>query len=276
MDSNAIFDLIKKKHSFLCVGLDTDINKIPSSISGYDDAVFEFNRQIIDATLPYAVAYKTNLAFYEAMGIKGMESLYKTVEYIRNKREPLFIIADAKRGDIGNTSGMYAYAYFKEMDFDAVTVSPYMGYDTVKPFLYYKGKWTVLLALTSNESAADFQYFENKAGKRLYEEVLEKAAEWGNEDNMMFVTGATKAGELQNIRKIVPGHFLLVPGVGAQGGNLREVAKYGMNEKCGIIVNASRSVIYASHGSGFAQKAGESAKVLQSEMESILKSRGYL
>jgi orotidine-5'-phosphate decarboxylase len=270
MNSKEIYDLIKKKRSFLCVGLDSYIYNLPAYLLQYDDIVFEFNKQIIDATLPYAIAYKPNLAFYEAMGLEGMESLYKTVEYIRSKNEPVFIIADAKRGDIGNTSAMYAYAYFEEMGFDAVTVSPYMGYDTVKPFLEYEDKWTILLALTSNESAADFQYFENKNGKRLYEEVLDKAKEWGNKDNIMFVVGATKAEELENIRKIVPDNFLLVPGIGAQGGSLSDVAKYGMNEKCGLIVNASRSIIFASLGSDFAEKAAESAKKIQLEMEDIL------
>ncbi len=274
MNSSEIFELIKKKRSFLCVGLDSYIYNLPAYLLRYDDMVFEFNKQIIDATLPYAIAYKPNLAFYEAMGIEGLESLYKTVEYIRSKNEPVFIIADAKRGDIGNTSGMYAYAYFQETDFDAVTVSPYMGYDTVKPFLENKGKWAILLALTSNESAADFQYFENKNGKKLYEEVLEKGKAWGTEDNIMFVVGATKAKELENIRKIVPDNFLLVPGIGAQGGSLQEVAKYGMNEKCGLIVNSSRSIIHASLGSDFAVKAGESAKKIQQEMNLLLQEKG--
>jgi orotidine-5'-phosphate decarboxylase len=272
MNYSQLFDLIKKKQSFLCVGLDTDINKIPAFLLNEEDPVFEFNKAIVDATLPYTVSYKPNLAFYEALGVKGWESLQKTVEYIRSLNQPVFIIADAKRGDIGNTSAMYAQTFFETMDFDAVTLSPYMGLDTVSPFLNYKERWSVLLALTSNQSAADFQYFENKKGKKLFEQVLETSKSWADKNQLMYVVGATKAEALSNIRKIVPEHFLLVPGVGAQGGSLSEVAKYGMNSQCGLLVNSSRGIIYASNGEDFAKVAGEKAKEMQQEMAGLLRN----
>jgi orotidine-5'-phosphate decarboxylase len=276
MNRQELFELILSKRSFLCVGLDTDINKIPAFLLEKEDPVFEFNKAIIDATLPFTVAYKPNLAFYEAGGLNGWRSLEKTIEYIRTLDQPVFLIADAKRGDIGNTSGMYAYAFFDSMDFDAVTLSPYMGFDTVSPFLKYAGKWSVLLALTSNTSAADFQYFENDKGQRLFEKVLETSRSWGTTDDLMYVVGATRAESLQDVRKIVPDHFLLVPGVGAQGGSLEEVAKYGMNDHCGLLVNSSRGVIYAGNGQDYAGKAALAAKELKDQMEKLLKEKGLL
>ena len=272
MNYSRLFDLIKKKQSFLCVGLDTDINKIPAFLLKKEDPIFEFNKAIVDATLPYTVSYKPNLAFYEALGVKGWESLQKTVEYIRSLNQAVFIIADAKRGDIGNTSAMYAKTFFETMDFDAVTLSPYMGLDTVSPFLNYKEKWSVLLALTSNQSAADFQYFENKKGKKLFEQVLETSKSWADKNQLMYVVGATKAEALSDIRKIIPEHFLLVPGVGAQGGSLSEVAKFGMNSHCGLLVNSSRGIIYASGKEDFATVAGEKAKEMQQEMAGLLRN----
>jgi orotidine-5'-phosphate decarboxylase len=276
MNRQELFELILSKRSFLCVGLDTDINKIPAFLLEKEDPVFEFNKAIIDATLPFTVAYKPNLAFYEAGGLNGWRSLEKTIEYIRTLDQPVFLIADAKRGDIGNTSGMYARAFFDSMDFDAVTLSPYMGFDTVSPFLKYAGKWSVLLALTSNTSAADFQYFENDKGQRLFEKVLETSRSWGTTDDLMYVVGATRAESLQDVRKIVPDHFLLVPGVGAQGGSLEEVAKYGMNDHCGLLVNSSRGVIYAGNGQDYAGKATLAAKELKDQMEKLLKEKGLL
>ena len=270
MNYSELFSLIKRKRSFLCVGLDTDINKIPSILHNEDDPVFAFNKAIVDATLPYAAAYKPNLAFYEASGASGWNSLHKTVDYIRSLNQPVFIIADAKRGDIGNTSAMYAKTFFETMDFDAVTLSPYMGLDTVSPFLKYHDKWSVLLALTSNQSATDFQYYEDKSGKKLFEQVLESSRIWADKNQLMYVVGATKAEALSEIRKIIPDHFLLVPGVGAQGGNLQEVAKYGMNNHCGLLVNSSRGIIYASQGSDYAEVAGQKAKEIQQEMEELL------
>lgn len=272
MNREQLFQLIKQKKSFLCIGLDTDVCKIPEHLMGMDDPVFEFNKEIIDATFEVAVAYKPNLAFYESLGPKGWESLQKTVEHLRGKRSPVFIIADAKRGDIGNTSQMYAQAFFETMDFDAVTLAPYMGMDTVSPFLKFKDKWSVILALTSNKSADDFQYLKEKeTGEQLFETVLKKSSQWGTTDQIMYVVGATKAEELAGIRKIVPEHFLLVPGVGAQGGSLQEVAKYGLNDHCGLLVNSSRGIIYASKEKDFAEKAFEAAKEMQMEMEELLK-----
>ena len=265
-----LFNLIKKKRSFLCVGLDTDIDKIPSFLLNDEDPVFAFNKAIVDATISYTVAYKPNLAFYEARGVKGWESLQKTVDYIRSLNQPVLLIADAKRGDIGNTSAMYAKTFFETMDFDAVTLAPYMGVDTVSPFLKFDDKWSVLLALTSNQSAADFQYFENIEGKKLFEEVLEISSGWADENRLMYVVGATKAKALESIRKIVPNHFLLIPGVGAQGGNLQEVAGYGMNDHCGLLVNSSRGIIYVSSGNDFAVAAGKKARKMQQEMEVLL------
>ncbi len=270
MNYSELFELIKKKRSFLCVGLDTDIKKIPGFLLKEDDPVYAFNKSVVDATLPYTIAYKPNLAFYESQGVNGWGSLQKTVDYIRSLNQPVFIIADAKRGDIGNTSAMYAQTFFETMDFDAVTLSPYMGVDTVSPFLKYKNKWAVLLALTSNPSAEDFQYFENSDGRKLFEQVLETSKSWADKNRLMYVVGATKAKALEGIRKIVPNHFLLIPGVGAQGGSLSEVAKYGMNDHCGLLVNSSRGIIYASPGDDFAEAAGRKAKEMQQEMAILL------
>ncbi len=265
-----LFNLIKNKRSFLCVGLDSDIEKIPSSLMKYDDPVFEFNKRIIDATVDFTVAYKPNLAFYESRGVDGLKSLQKTIDYLNGFGDDVFTIADAKRGDIGNTSKQYAKAFFEVFDFDAVTVAPYMGQDSVSPFLEFENKWVILLALTSNQGAADFQYFEDKNSKKLFQEVLYKSQEWSTKENMMYVVGATKAEALTGIRKVVPEHFLLVPGVGAQGGSLEEVARYGMNDKCGLLVNSSRGIIFASNEEDFAEKAGEKALELQQQMEKLL------
>jgi orotidine-5'-phosphate decarboxylase len=275
MNSKFLFQQIKNKRSFLCVGLDTDIQKIPEHLFDTDDPIFIFNREIIDATASYAVAYKPNLAFYESLGAQGWQSLEKTVTYVRDNYPDIFLIADAKRGDIGNTSGLYARAFFETFEFDAVTVAPYMGEDSVKPFMAYPGKWVILLALTSNKGAADFQYLEDKdSGDRLFESVLRTSQKWGTTENMMYVVGATKAEKLKEIRSIVPDHFLLVPGVGAQGGSLQEVARNGMNSTCGLLVNSSRNIIYASDGEDFAQKAGEAAKEVQQEMKTLLEEAG--
>ncbi len=275
MDKTQLFEKIQKKRSFLCVGLDTDILKIPKHLLDTTDPLFNFNKEIIDATAEFSVAYKPNLAFYESLGSKGWESLEKTVHYVREKYPDLFLIADAKRGDIGNTSNLYARAFFEYMDFDAVTVAPYMGEDSVKPFMAYLDKWVILLALTSNKGATDFQFLsDEKTGNQLFESVLKTSQNWGNEENMMYVVGATKAEKLKEIREIVPNHFLLVPGVGAQGGSLQEVAKNGMNSKCGLLVNSSRGIIYASNGTDFAEKAREAAKEVQLEMEVLLKDAG--
>ena len=270
MNYTQLFNLIKKKKSFLCVGLDSDIEKIPSSLMKYDDPVFEFNKRIIDATIDFTVAYKPNLAFYESRGVDGLKSLQKTIDYLNGFGDDVFTIADAKRGDIGNTSKQYAKAFFEVFDFDAITVAPYMGQDSVSPFLEFENKWVILLALTSNQGAADFQYFEDKKSKKLFQEVLYKSQEWSTKENMMYVVGATKAEALTGIRKVVPEHFLLVPGVGAQGGSLEEVARYGMNDKCGLLVNSSRGIIFASNEEDFAEKAGEKALELQQQMEKLL------
>jgi len=271
MNRQQLFNLIQKKQSFLCVGLDTDINKIPKHLLENDDPLFEFNKGIIDVTHEYAVAFKPNLAFYESLGENGWKSLRKTVEYIRSITGDIFIIADAKRGDIGNTSAMYAKTFFETMDFDAITLAPYMGLDTVSPFLAYKDKWSIILALTSNKSASDFQYLKNEnTGDRLFESVLKTSQNWGSVNQLMYVVGATKAEALKEIRKIVPDHFLLVPGVGAQGGSLKEVAEYGMNDHCGLLVNSSRGIIYASADEDFKVKAKEKAKEMQVEMATYL------
>ncbi len=272
MNSKEIFQQILKKKSFLCVGLDPEISKLPECLAGMEDPIFEFNRQIIDATRKYAVAYKPNFAFYESYGVRGMAALDKTVRYINRLDTNIFIIADAKRGDIGNTSKMYARAVFGEMPFDAVTVAPYMGEDSVTPFLSYPGKWAVILALTSNRGAEDFQYHTDK-GQRLFERVLTLSQRWGTPDNIMYVVGATRAEMLAEIRKIVPDHFLLVPGVGAQGGSLKDVAHYGMNSHCGLLVNSSRAIIYADSTENFAVVAGERAREMQEEMASCLEAR---
>ena len=276
MNAGQLTELIKKKKSFLCVGLDTDIQRIPQFLHNENDPVFEFNKRIIDATLPYAAAYKPNLAFYESLGAKGWESLRKTTEYLRTKEKEIFIIADAKRGDIGNTSAMYARTFFEVFDFDAVTLSPYMGFDTVEPFLQYEDKWVIILGLTSNKSASDFEELPLQNGQRLYEKVLETASQWGTPDQIMFVAGATQAKAFGLIRKIVPGHFLLVPGIGAQGGSLGEVAAQGMNSNCGLLVNSSRGIIYASGGKDFAEKAAEQALSIQQKMKRLLREKGIL
>ncbi len=271
MNATQLFEEIKRKRSFLCIGLDTDIQKIPSHLADTSDPVFAFNKEIIDHTHDLAVAYKPNLAFYESLGSTGLVSLEKTVHYLRENHPEIFIIADAKRGDIGNTSDLYARAFFNHFDFDAVTVAPYMGEDSVKPFLGYEGKWVILLALTSNKGAFDFQFLKDeKSGDVLFESVLKTSKAWGTTDNLMYVVGATKAEKLEEIRTIVPDHFLLVPGVGAQGGSLQEVAKYGMNNQCGLLVNSSRAIIYASNGEDFAAKARQEAENVQLEMEELL------
>lgn len=272
MTANQIFEQIQKKRSFLCVGLDTDIRKTPACLAGSDDPQFEFNRAIIDTTAEYTVCYKPNLAFYEENGEKGWQSFEKTCRYIREKYPDIFIIADAKRGDIGNTSNMYARAFFETGEVDAVTLSPYMGRDTVEPFLRYDGKWAVILALTSNPSSDDFEMKKLEGGHRVYEEVLEVSSRWGSSDNTMYVVGATKAFMLDSIRKIVPDHFLLVPGVGAQGGSLHDVAAYGMNKRCGLLVNSSRGIIYADSTDRFAEVAGEKAREVRNEMDNLLKA----
>ncbi len=271
MTKQQLFENIKKKQSFLCVGLDSDIKKIPQHLLKEEDPVFAFNKAIIDATATYCVAYKPNLAFYESLGAKGLITLEKTVAYIRENYSDQFIIADAKRGDIGNTSEMYARALFDYSDFDSVTVAPYMGEDSVKPFLVYPNKWVILLALTSNKGSQDFQLTEDTNGERLFEKVLRKSQEWATDEQMMYVVGATQGKMFLDIRKIVPDHFLLVPGVGAQGGSLQEVAEYGMNSQCGLLVNSSRQIIYADGTERFADAAREEAKKVQEEMSVYLK-----
>lgn len=274
MDKHQLIQNIRSKKSFLCVGLDTDIEKIPSHLHEAEDPVFEFNKAIIDATKDFCIAYKPNLAFYESRGEKGWRSLSKTLKYIPRD---IFTIADAKRGDIGNTSSLYARAFFEEMDFDSITVAPYMGHDSVLPFLEYKNKWVVLLALTSNEGALDFQFSRLQVSKKaLFEKVLLTSKEWGNDQNLMYVIGATRPEMLRKVRALVPNHFLLVPGVGAQGGDLEEVARYGLNDDCGLIVNSSRGIIYASEKEDFAQKAGAQASSLQSRMQKILQETNFL
>lgn len=271
MTKEELFENIKRKKSFLCVGLDTDLQKIPEHLFDSENAMFEFNKAIIDATADLCVAYKPNLAFYESVGLEGWKVLEQTVDYIRTNYPDQFLIADAKRGDIGNTSKMYARTFFGNLDFDTVTVAPYMGEDSVTPFLSYEGKWVTLLALTSNKGAYDFQFIENKEnGKKLYEQVLEQSKQWGNPDNMMYVVGATKAEMIKNIRQIIPDNFLLVPGIGAQGGSLEEVCKYGMNPHCGLLVNSSRAIIYADNSENFATIARQEAKKVQLEMEKFL------
>jgi len=275
MNHSQLFDNIVRKRSFLCVGLDSEIEKIPSFLKKLNDPVFEFNKRIIDVTQAYAVAYKPNVAFYESLGSDGWLSMEATVRYLRKKYPEIFIIADAKRGDIGNTSKMYAKAFLENMPFDAVTVAPYMGEDSVTPFLTYPDKWVVLLALTSNKGADDFQY-HNEDGIKLFERVLTVSQKWGSVNNLMYVVGATRAEMLKDIRKIVPDHFLLVPGVGAQGGSLAEVAKYGMTNKCGLLVNSSRGIIFADSTEDFARVAGEKAREMQTEMERYLSERNLI
>lgn len=265
---------IQRKRSFLCVGLDTDLKKVPAHLLQEEDPVFAFNKAIIDATAPYCVAYKPNLAFYESMGVKGWIAFEKTVAYLRENYPDQFIIADAKRGDIGNTSAMYARTFFEEMDLDAVTVAPYMGEDSVTPFLGYEGKWVILLALTSNKGSHDFQLAEDAQGEKLFEKVLRKSQEWARNDQMMYVVGATQGKAFEDIRRIAPNHFLLVPGIGAQGGSLEEVCKYGMTSECGLIVNSSRAIIYADATERFAQVAGEKAREVQAQMAQELDRYG--
>ena len=272
MNRKELVNQIQKKQSFLCVGLDVDLNKVPEHLLKEDDPIFAFNKAIIDATAPYCVAYKPNLAFYEAYGVKGMVSFEKTVKYLQENYPEQFIIADAKRGDIGNTSKMYAKTFFGEYDVDALTVAPYMGEDSVTPFLDgYEGKWVVLLALTSNKGSFDFQLIEDKDGERLFEKVIKKSQHWGNDENMMYVVGATRGEMFTDIRKVAPNAFLLVPGVGAQGGSLQDVCKYGMIKDCGLLVNSSRGIIYASKDEDFAEAAANAAHKLQEEMAKELK-----
>ena len=274
MNKQQLLENIKRKQSFLCVGLDTDIKKIPAHLLNEQDPIFAFNKAIIDATAPYCVAYKPNLAFYEAFGVKGIIAFEQTVQYIRENYPDQFIIADAKRGDIGNTSAMYARTFFEEYNLDAVTVAPYMGEDSVTPVLGYDGKWVILLALTSNKGSHDFQLTESTDGEKLFQKVLRKSQEWAGSEQMMYVVGATQGQAFEEIRRIVPHHFLLVPGIGAQGGSLSEVCKYGMTQECGLLVNSSRAIIYADKTENFAQAAADAAKAVQQEMAAELESRG--
>ncbi len=268
MNSEQLFEQIKKKSSYLCIGLDTDLDKIPKHLLSSADPVFEFNKQIIDATQAYCVAYKPNIAFYEALGPKGWESLQKTLDYIP---KDIFTIADAKRGDIGNTSSLYAKAFFETLNFDSITVAPYMGEDSVKPFLNFKDKWVILLVHTSNSGSADFQLIESSVtGRKLYEEVLIKSQQWGTPDQLMFVVGATQSEKIKGIRALAPNHFFLVPGLGAQGGDLELVSKYGMNKQCGLLVNSSRAIIYASSDENFAKSAKREAIKVKEEMSGLL------
>lgn len=276
MNRQQLIEQIKTKKSFLCVGLDTDLKKVPQHILNEEDPIFSFNKAIIDATAPYCVSYKPNLAFYEAFGVKGLISFEKTVKYLKETYPHHFIIADAKRGDIGNTSAMYARTFFEEYDIDSLTVAPYMGEDSVTPFLGYEGHWVILLALTSNKGSLDFQMMTDEQGERLFEKVLKKSQQWGTKDNMMYVVGATQGRMFEDIRKLAPEHFLLVPGVGAQGGSLEEVCRYGMTSDCGLLVNSSRGIIYASTGSDFAEVAGQKAKELQEQMAVQLQSAGVI
>ena len=274
MTRQELIQNIKAKRSFLCVGLDTDLKKVPAHLLNEEDPIFAFNKAIIDATAAYCVAYKPNLAFYEAFGVKGLMAFEKTVKYIQENYPDQFIIADAKRGDIGNTSAMYARTFFEEYNLDSVTVAPYMGEDSVTPFLGYDGKWVILLALTSNKGSHDFQLTEDTEGEKLFQKVLRKSQEWAGNDQMMYVVGATQGQAFEEIRKIVPNHFLLVPGVGAQGGSLSEVCKYGMTQECCLVVNSSRAIIYADNTENFATAAAEAAKEVQQEMAAELDSRG--
>ena len=275
MTREQLFEQIIKKQSFLCVGLDTDIRKIPQHLLQEEDPIFSFNKAIIDATAAYCVAYKPNLAFYESMGVRGWISFEKTIQYLNENYPEQMIIADAKRGDIGNTSAMYARTFFEEINVDAVTVAPYMGEDSVTPFLGYEGKWVILLALTSNKGSHDFQLTEDANGEKLFEKVLHKSQEWADANQMMYVVGATQGKALEDIRRIAPDHFLLVPGVGAQGGSLEEVCKYGMNKSCGLIVNSSRAIIYADTTEQYAEVAAQKAKEVQEQMAAELAKAGF-
>lgn len=273
MTRQELISLIRERRSFLCVGLDTDPAKMPAHLQGQPDGIFQFNRAIIDATIDLCVAYKPNLAFYEALGIEGLRQLKLTMDYLHGLGKPVFTIADAKRGDIGNTSERYARAFLDpqgDFNFDAITVAPYMGADSVQPFMAYPGKWVILLALTSNKGAFDFQLVEDQSGTPLYQRVLHTSRQWGTDDNLMYVVGATKADMLADVRRIVPGAFLLVPGVGAQGGSLEEVCRHGMTPDCGLLVNSSRGIIYASAGTDFASAARAEALKLQQQMAALL------
>lgn len=274
MTREQLIQQIFAKKSFLCVGLDTDAKKIPVCLLDLHDPIFEFNKAIVDATAPYCVAYKPNLAFYEAHGIHGMKAFQKTVEYIREQHPHHFIIADAKRGDIGNTSKMYARTFFEEYDVDALTIAPYMGEDSITPFLEYDGKWVIMLALTSNKGSLDFQLMQDENGERLFEKVMRKGQEWSTPQNMMFVVGATRGEMFRDVRRVAPDHFLLVPGVGAQGGSLEEVCRYGMTKDCGLLVNSSRGIIYASNDDHFAEIAGNKAREIQQQMAAELARLG--
>jgi len=276
MKRDQLVENIRRKGSFLCVGLDSDINKLPRHLLSADDPVYEFNKAIIDATAPYCVAYKPNLAFYEATGAQGWITLEKTIKYIKENHPDQFIIADAKRGDIGNTSKLYARSFFEHLDVDSVTVAPYMGEDSVTPFLGYEGKWVILLALTSNKGSHDFQFIEDKEGTRLFEHVIETSSKWAGPEEMMYVVGATQGEMFKDIRKVAPESFLLVPGVGVQGGSLAEVARYGMIKDCGLLVNSSRGIIFASSGEDFAETAGKEAAKLRDEMASLLSDAGII
>lgn len=271
MNRAKLVENIRRKRSFLCVGLDTDVQKLPKHLIGKEDAVFEFNKAIVDATAPYCVAYKPNLAFYEAEGVAGQIALEKTIAYIKKNYPDQFIIADAKRGDIGNTSKLYARSFFEYLDVDAVTVAPYMGQDSVTPFLGYPERWVVLLALTSTKGSHDFQLTEDRDGQRLFEKVITTARTWASSEEMMFVVGATQGSMFADIRRVAPDSFLLVPGVGAQGGSLEEVCRYGMlKNDCGLLVNSSRGIIYASSGEDFAEAAAAEASKLQKQMDALL------
>lgn len=272
MTRSELIEQIKFKRSFLCVGLDTDLDKIPKHLLNCEDPIFEFNKAIIDATKDYCVAYKPNIAFYECLGPKGWESLKKTLDYIPNN---IFTIADAKRGDIGNTSRYYANTFFDYLNADSVTVAPYMGEDSVSPFMKHDNKWVILLALTSNKGALDFQMIKDENGEEFFKKVLKKSQEWGTPENLMFVVGATRAEDIGKVRALAPENFFLVPGVGAQGGSLEDVTKYGWNKDCGLLVNSSRGIIYASNENDFAKKAGEAAKDLQNQMSTILTQRNF-
>ena len=276
MNRQELIEQIMTKKSFLCVGLDTDLKKIPRHLLDDNDAIFTFNKNIIDATAKYCVAYKPNLAFYEAFGVKGMIAFEKTINYLNKHYPGHFVIADAKRGDIGNTSKMYARTFFEEYDVDALTVAPYMGEDSVTPFLGYDGKWVILLALTSNKGSNDFQLTTDVSGERLFEKVIRRSQLWGNADNMMYVVGATQGKMFEDIRKVAPDSFLLVPGVGAQGGSLEEVCRYGMTKDCGLLVNSSRGIIYASDDEDYAEVAGQKAKELQEQMAAELGKICYI
>lgn len=276
MNKQQLFENIRRKKSFLCVGLDTDIKKIPQHLLTEEDPIFAFNKAIIDATADFCVAYKPNLAFYESLGLEGWKAFEKTVRYLKENYPDQFIIADAKRGDIGNTSEMYARSFFEHLDIDAVTVAPYMGEDSVKPFLNYEGHWVIVLGLTSNKGSQDFQFTTDAQGERLFEKVLRVTQTWATDDQLMFVVGATQGKLFTDVRRIAPDHFLLVPGVGAQGGSLQEVAQYGMNDRCGLLVNSSRGIIYADKSEAFAEAARREAEKISREMETLLAQKGLL